>query len=97
MAGKYDFISFFYDLLDVFYFNREKHSPRTALLSFIPDLPFCVLDVCAGTGANSLVIAKNRKQAKITAFDMSADMLKIADKKCQKAQINNVELLRVFT
>ncbi|MDR2708145.1 MAG: methyltransferase domain-containing protein [Nitrososphaerota archaeon] len=93
MKVKYSFNSFFYDLMGVFYFNREKYSPRAALLDFIPDSPIRVLDICAGTGTNSLVIAKSRKQVKVTALDLSGDMLKIADKKCQKAKIDNVELL----
>ena len=91
MKANYKILSFFYDLIDVLYFNRKRHSPRTALLSFIPDTPVRVLDVCAGTGSNSLVIAKNNTKAKITALDLSVDMLKIAEKKFQKENIKNVE------
>jgi demethylmenaquinone methyltransferase/2-methoxy-6-polyprenyl-1,4-benzoquinol methylase len=78
-------------LIEVLYFNREQHSPRTALLSLIPDTPVRVLDVCAGTGSNSLAIAEKKPEAKITVLDLSADMLKIADKKFRKASISNVE------
>ena len=91
MKANYKILSFFYDLIDVLYFNRKRHSPRTALLSFIPDTPVRVLDVCAGTGSNSLVIAKNNTKAKITALDLSVDMLKIAEKKFQKKNIKNIE------
>jgi len=93
MKVKYKALSFIYDLIDVLYFNRKKYSPRTALLGFIPDTPIRVLDVCAGTGTNSLIIAKNKAEARITAIDLSADMLKIADNKYQKARIKNVETL----
>jgi len=93
MKVNYKFNSFFYDLIDVLYFNRKRYSPRTALVSLIPDTPVRVLDVCAGTGSNSLVIAKNKAKAKITALDISADMLKIADKKFYKDKIKNVETL----
>jgi ubiquinone/menaquinone biosynthesis C-methylase UbiE len=90
---KYNFFSFFYDLIDIFYFNRKKYSPRTALLELISNVPMRVLDVCAGTGTNSLVIAKNKTNAKLFALDLSAGMLKIADKKYRKAHVENVETL----
>ena len=92
LIAKYKFSSF-YDLTDVLYFNREQNSPRTALLSLIPDRPVHVLDLCAGTGSNSLVIAKNKAEAKITALDLSVNMLTIADKKIKKGNIKNIELL----
>jgi len=91
MKANYKFLSFLYDLIDVLYFNRKKHSPRTALLKIIPDESVRVLDVCTGTGSNSLVIAKNKAGAKITALDLSADMLKIADKKFNKANVGNIK------
>jgi len=91
MKPNYKFLSFFYDLLDVFYFNRKKYSPRTALIEMLPDKPIRVLDVCAGTCSNSILIARNKPQASITALDLSAEMLKIAEKKFQKLDIKNIE------
>jgi len=88
----YKFLSFFYDLIDVLYFNRAEFSPRAALLKFIPDTPVRVLDVCAGTGSNSLVIAKHKVGAKITVLDRSSEMLKIADRKIKEAKVNNIEI-----
>lgn len=93
MKVQYKALSFFYDLIDTLYFSREQYSPRTALLSFIPDTPVRVLDVCAGTGSNSLLIAKSKPGAKITAIDLSADMLKIAEKKFHNENITNVDTL----
>jgi ubiquinone/menaquinone biosynthesis C-methylase UbiE len=91
MRAKYKLSSFFYDLIDVLYFNRERYSPRTALLSLIPDAPVRIFDACAGTGSNSLVIAKKKAKAEITALDLSADMLRIADEKFRKANVYNVK------
>ena len=90
---KYKTSSNIYDLLDVLYFNRKQHSPRTALISLIPDTPVRVLDVCAGTGSNSLSIARHKTGARITALDRSADMLRIAGNKILKANIGNIETI----
>jgi demethylmenaquinone methyltransferase/2-methoxy-6-polyprenyl-1,4-benzoquinol methylase len=88
----YKSISFFYDLIDVFYFNHKSRSPRTALLSAIQDKPVRVLDVCAGTCSNSIMIAENKPQTKITALDLSVDMLKIAENKFCKRGLDNIEV-----
>jgi len=93
MKTKYNFFSFFYDLIDVLYFNRKKYSPRTALLELLSNMPTRVLDICAGTGANSLIIAKNKPDARLIALDLSSNMLKIANKKYRKARVENIETL----
>ncbi|MCL2172876.1 MAG: class I SAM-dependent methyltransferase [Candidatus Bathyarchaeota archaeon] len=93
MKIKYNFFSFFYDLVDVLYFKRKKYSPRTALLKLISNMPMQVLDICAGTGANSLIIAKNKPDARLIALDLSSNMLKIANKKYRKARVENIETL----
>jgi ubiquinone/menaquinone biosynthesis C-methylase UbiE len=67
-----------YDLLDTLYFCREAHSPRTALATAIPEGPVRVLDICAGTGSNSLAIAQRRPDVEITALDRSGERLHIA-------------------
>ena len=92
MKPNYKFISFFYDLIDVFYFNRKNHSPRTVLLAAVPDAPCRVLDLCAGTCGNSILLAKNKPQSVITALDQSSDMLKVAEKKFQESGIQNIEI-----
>jgi|GEM_PF-739339 len=81
-----------YDLLDVVYFKRKESSPRTALVNAIPALPVKVLDVCAGTCSNSILIAENKPKAKITALDRAESMLKIAEKKFYDRGIKNIEV-----
>jgi demethylmenaquinone methyltransferase/2-methoxy-6-polyprenyl-1,4-benzoquinol methylase len=92
MGPNYKIQWLFYDLLEVVYFNRKKHSPRTALINLIPDKPVSVLDLCAGTCSNSVLIAKNKPKSEVTALDLSAEMLKIAEKKFRKQGIDNVKI-----
>ena len=82
-----------YDLLDVIYFNRKDSSPRTALVDAIPVKRVTVLDICAGTCSNSILIAENKPNTMVTALDLSADMLKIAKKKIHQRGIKNIELV----
>ncbi|MCL1832631.1 MAG: methyltransferase domain-containing protein [Oscillospiraceae bacterium] len=89
----YEVISNFYDLLDTVYFKRKEHSPRTAMLNMIPDKPIRVLDICAGTCSNSVLIAQNKKQAKVTALDSSAKMLDTAKTKFSQHNISNIETI----
>lgn len=84
MKPNYKILSAVYDLLDILYFNHNDKSPRTAILNAIPDTPIHVLDVCAGTCSNSILIAENRPQSKITVLDLSTEMLRIAEKKFLK-------------
>lgn len=90
MKPNYKILSAVYDLLDILYFNHNDKSPRTAMLNAIPDMPIRVLDVCAGTCSNSILIAENRPQSKITALDLSTEMLKIAEKKFIKKGLHNI-------
>lgn len=89
----YKIISDFYDTLDVVYFRNKQRSPRTAMLDMIPNNPVRVLDVCAGTCSNSVLIAQNRPQAKVTALDLSAEMLSVAEQKFHKHGITNIETI----
>jgi demethylmenaquinone methyltransferase/2-methoxy-6-polyprenyl-1,4-benzoquinol methylase len=93
MKPNYKLLSDVYDLLDVLYFNRGDKSPRTAMLEAIPDTAVHVLDLCAGTCANSVLVAQNRKNATITALDLSNDMLKIAEKKFNQKGLLNIKML----
>ena len=92
MKPNYKIQSFFYDLIDVIYFSNKKRSPRTALLDLIPNTSLNVLDLCAGTCSNSILIAKNKPHSKITVLDLSAEMLKIAEKKIYKQGIDNITI-----
>ncbi|MCL2109072.1 MAG: methyltransferase domain-containing protein [Oscillospiraceae bacterium] len=91
-SAVYNTLSTVYDLLDIIYFRRSEKSPRTALVSAITDAPVKVLDVCAGTCTNSILIAQNKPNAKITALDKAEKMLKIAQKKFRKKGIQNIEI-----
>ncbi|MCL2053092.1 MAG: methyltransferase domain-containing protein [Oscillospiraceae bacterium] len=93
MKPNYKLLSHTYDLLDTLYFNRFETSPRTAMLNAVPREKISVLDICAGTCSNSILIAENRPQAMITALDLSADMLKIAEKKFRLKGIKNIETI----
>ncbi|MCL2150569.1 MAG: class I SAM-dependent methyltransferase [Dehalococcoidia bacterium] len=93
MKIQYKLFAFLYDLIDVLYFNRELYSPRTALLALIPDAPVNVLDACAGTGSNCLLIARHKPEAQVTALDLSADMLKRASKKFHQAGIVGIQTI----
>jgi demethylmenaquinone methyltransferase/2-methoxy-6-polyprenyl-1,4-benzoquinol methylase len=89
----YAALSIIYDMLDVVYFRHYKSSPRTALLNVIPDTSVRVLDVCAGTCSNSILIAQNKPKASVVALDSSPEMLKLAKKKICKHNIHNVEMV----
>jgi demethylmenaquinone methyltransferase/2-methoxy-6-polyprenyl-1,4-benzoquinol methylase len=90
MAVNYKVISYVYDLIEVLYFNRKEHSPRNALVKMLTDKPVKIVDICAGTGSNSLAIAKQRPNAKITALDLSAEMLNAASKKFNESGVTNI-------
>jgi len=73
MAVTYKLMSFFYDLVDVIYFKKEESSPRKVLVDMLPDKPLYIADICAGTGSNSLIIAKYHPDSKITAIERYAE------------------------
>jgi ubiquinone/menaquinone biosynthesis C-methylase UbiE len=76
-------VSKFYDLIDVFYFNKIKTNPRRGILDFISNEKLRVLEICIGTAANSIVIAENRKE----------EMLLIAKEKIEKRNIKNINTI----
>lgn len=82
--------SHIYDLIDTLYFRRWQHSPRKAILDLIPDDTLEVLDDCSGTGTNGLLIAKNRNHCRVTAIDISAEMLAIGMGKAVRENITNI-------
>lgn len=89
--GQYKIISKFYDLIDILYFNRPSHSPRTGILKKIPHKKCKILEVCIGTGTNSILIAENRKEADLVGIDLSKDMLEIAKNKIKEKHITNID------
>lgn len=93
MNLQYKIVSKFYDLADVFYFNGSDTNPRNGIVNFIPDKKLKVLEVCVGTAANSIIIAKNRASSEITGIDLSKEMLALAKKKIEKKEIRNIRTL----
>ena len=90
----YNMMAKAYDLLDVIYFRNVETSPRTAVFERIYDNEK-VLDVCTGTAANAIRIAKEKANTKIVGIDLSKDMLKVAHKKIKKTGLNNIKLYQM--
>lgn len=91
MSIQYHIISKFYDLIDVFYFNRKKTSPRQVMLDFISEENIKILDICIGTGTNSIIISEKRPNAEIVGIDLSEEMLTVAKQKIDKKGIRNIQ------
>jgi demethylmenaquinone methyltransferase/2-methoxy-6-polyprenyl-1,4-benzoquinol methylase len=77
-----------------FHFNPDT-SPRHGLARLIPNEDLRILDVCFGTGNNTLLVAKNNDKNTITGLDLSADMLKVANRKIRKQGLPNIETIRM--
>ena len=91
---KYRRLSRYYDPLfatleTVVFYGKDKN-PRHALSRKIPSGNLAVLDVCTGTGRGILPAVK--PGCSITAIDLSAEMLHVAEKKIQKENIHNLSL-----
>ena len=84
MYLQYSIVSKFYDLIDVFYFNRTKTNPRKGILDLIPNGKLKVLEVCIGAATNSIIIADNRTDTEIIGIDLSKEMLSLAKEKIEK-------------
>jgi len=95
MKTKYRIISKFYDLIDVFYFNNKRANPRIKILECIPQKEIDVLEICVGTGTNSILIAENRKEAKVTGIDISDEMLEITLSKSKKKNLKNINIIKM--
>ena len=99
MAGKkiskafYKKISKVYDTLDRMYFTSGGRNPREVIGEMIPNGKVKVLDMCCGTFANGLVVAKNRPEAKVVGLDRSKPMLRKAKKKVEDNGLKNVKLV----
>lgn len=93
MNLQYKMVSKFYDLVDVFYFNKIKTNPRGGILDFISNEKLRVLEICIGTAANSIVIAENREYSEIVGIDLSQEMLSIAKEKIEKRNIKNINTI----
>jgi ubiquinone/menaquinone biosynthesis C-methylase UbiE len=92
---KYWLLSFFYDSVEIFFYFNTKTNPRHGLARLIPDGDLRVLDVCFGTGNSTLLVAKTNNRNMITGVDLSADMLKVANRKLRKQGISNIKTIRM--
>jgi len=92
---KYWLFSFFYDLVEIFFSFNTETNPRHGLARLIPNDDLRVLDVCFGTGNSTLLVAKNNNRNMITGLDLSADMLKVANRKIRKQGLSNIKTVRM--
>lgn len=94
IKSKYWLLSFFYDLLEMFFSFNTETNPRYGLARLIPNDELRVLDVCFGTGNSTMLVAKNNDKNTITGVDLSADMLEVASRKIRREGLSNVETVR---
>jgi demethylmenaquinone methyltransferase/2-methoxy-6-polyprenyl-1,4-benzoquinol methylase len=88
-------LSIFYDFLEVFFHFNTQTNPRHGLARLIPNDDLRILDVCFGTGNSTLLVAKKNNRNMITGLDLSADMLKVANRKIQKQGLSNIETIQM--
>ncbi|MFC3749966.1 class I SAM-dependent methyltransferase [Paenibacillus sp. GCM10012306] len=88
----YRLLSKLYDLSELLFFCRTSRSPRQALLSYLPDDSVKVLDICAGTAINGILISEQKTNATVFGIDNSKEMLSVARKKIVKKKIKSVEM-----
>ena len=89
---RYNIIAKIYDLGMSIYFNKEEANPRNAVAKLVNDGDKSLLEVCAGTCENSILIAKSNKDVKITAIDRSVKMLNVARHNIMNNNISNIDL-----
>lgn len=82
-----------YDLIDVIYFTQKGNNPRSKIVELIPDKNLNVLDMCCGTMGNSIPLARQRNQIRLTGLDLSPEMLEIARGKIRENRLKNAEVL----
>lgn len=91
----YKGLSKIYDLLDIIYFKNNYRNPRKALSNIINKQDAKILDICTGTAANAITIAKRYRNSKIIGIDSSKEMLHIANKKIKINDLNNIKLYKM--
>ena len=95
MSISYNVISKFYGLLDKIYFKDKQKNPRYILSNKIQNNDLYLLEIAVGTAENIILFAKQNPKLKIIGIDLSEQMLKIAQNKITKDNINNVELIKM--
>ena len=89
---EYRYIARTYDLFDLIFLLGRKGNPRAGLLKAIGEGDVHVLDLCTGTAASSLLVARVHPRNQVLGIDISPDMLAVARRKVAKAGISNLEL-----
>lgn len=91
LQGYYQFHARIYDLTRwSFLFSRTEilqHIP------FAPQADFTLIEVGCGTGKNLATIAKKFPHAKLIGYDISTDMLQVAEKKLSHIHPNQINLI----
>ncbi|MEK3900780.1 class I SAM-dependent methyltransferase [Paenibacillus sp. FSL R7-0179] len=95
LSLNYRVLSRLYDVCDLLFFSRPGRSPRQALLGFLPDEPVHILDICAGTASNDILIAEQKSNATVVGIDNSKEMLSIARRKIAKKKLHGVNMLEM--
>lgn len=91
----YRIIASFYDCCEILFFCQKRKSPRQAMISYLPDEPLHILEVCTGTAINSIIIAEHKPNAAIVGIDISKEMLSVARKKIERRKLNSIQLLEM--
>jgi len=85
----YGMVAGVYDTLDRLLFRDPERSPRAALARRVPDAGLSVLDVCSGTGAGALEIARRCPSDRALGIDLSEGMLSVAERGAAAAGLRN--------
>jgi ubiquinone/menaquinone biosynthesis C-methylase UbiE len=88
----YKFLSKFYDLFDLIFLLGGKGNPRLGLLDAISNTSQCILDVCVGTAASSILVASHNAKNHIVGIDISDEMLAVARRKITQKKLTNLEV-----
>ncbi|SEP55246.1 Transglutaminase-like superfamily protein [Lachnospiraceae bacterium NE2001] len=89
----YKKISKVYDTLDRMYFSAGGRNPREVIGQMIPEDNAMILDMCCGTFANGLVVARNKPESTVIGLDRSMPMLKKARQKVIDNGLKNAKLI----
>ena len=77
IAKHYDFLNHFFSL------NIDKSWRKKLVRLINPQIYYNILDLCTGTGDLAIEFAKKTHPSRITAIDLSDEMLEIAKQKAQ--------------
>lgn len=78
-------------LFSVITLGRGSRKVREEVVKKIETRKGRILDICTGTGAVALMMAKRLPKAEVTGFDSSGEMLKVAQRKAKKLKLKNIQ------